>query len=255
MDKKRIAIVTGASGGLGREFVKLLCEKENIDYVWAIGRDKNKLDSLKAEFGQKIISIAFDLTDRTKINMIDEMLKDYNLVYLVNNAGYGKFCSYDDLSADESLNMIDLNVNAVVGLCVVGLGHMESGAKIINIASQASFQPLPYMNIYAATKSFVRSYTRALNVELKDRNISATAVCPGWMNTPFLSTGNIGAKKAPSNFLFQKSTDKVAAKAVRDADKGKDISVFSLPVKFQHIGAKLLPEKTVMKIWSLIQHF
>ena len=254
MDKKRIAIVTGASGGLGREFVKILCEKENIDYVWAIARNQQKLDFLKAEFGQKIITISFDLTDRTKINMIDEMLKDYNLIYLVNNAGYGKFCSYKDLNTEQSLNMIDLNVNAVVGMCVACLGHMESGAKIINIASQASFQPLPYMNIYAATKSFVRSYTRALNVELKSRNITATAVCPGWMNTPFLSVGNIGAEKAPSNFLFQKGTDEVAKKAIKDADKGKDISVYSLPVKVQHIGAKLLPEKLVMKIWSSIQH-
>ena len=223
--------------------------------MWSIARNKEKLDRLKFETSNKIITVPFDLTDRTKLEMIDKMLEDYNLVYLVNNAGYGKFCSYDDLDINQSLNMIDLNVNAVVGMCVACLKHMESGAKIINIASQASFQPLPYMNIYAATKSFVRSYTRALNVELKDRNITATAVCPGWMNTPFLSVGNIGAKKAPSNFLFQKATDKVALKAVKDADKGKDISVYSFPVKFQHVGAKLLPERLIMKIWSEIQHF
>ena len=106
--------------------------------------------------------------------------------YLINNAGFAKFCSYDDISVEESLNLIDLNIGAVVALGLVCIPHMENGSHIINIASQASFFPLPYQNIYSSTKAFVRNYTRALNVELKEKGIRATAVCPGWMKTGLL---------------------------------------------------------------------
>ena len=79
--------------------------------------------------------------------------------------------------------MIDLNIRALVAMGLICLPYMPKGAHLINIASQASFFPLPYQNIYSSTKAFVRHYTRALNVELKDKGVSATAVCPGWIST------------------------------------------------------------------------
>lgn len=154
---------------------------------------------------------------------------------------------------DESINMIDLNVSGLVAMGLICIPHMKRGSHIINIASQASFQPLPYLNIYSATKAFVRNYTRALNVELKDKGIVATAVCPGWMKTGLFDRALIGAKKAPKNFKGMVTPDLVAKKAMMDADKGKDLSVYSLYVKTGHLVAKILPQKAMMKVWGIQQ--
>lgn len=251
MSKKAIAIVTGANGGLGREFVKLLLNKNEISEIWAIARNEEKLKLLSDEFGSKIRTFSMDLSDKEAFSDIKEILESESVTvkYLVNNAGFAKFCSYDDISIDESLNMIDLNISAVVALGLICIPYMERGSCIINIASQASFFPLPYQNIYSSTKAFVRNYTRALNVELNDKEIHACAVCPGWMKTGLFERGIIGAKKGTSNFSGMVTPDVVAAKALRDAEKGKDISVYGLYVKSTHLLSKLMPQKMMMKIW------
>lgn len=248
---KKIALVTGASGGLGREFVKIFVSRDTIEEVWAVARNKQKLQELQEEFGDKIRIFAMDLSDRDRLAELAGRLKEeeINIVYLVNNAGYAKFCSYDDLSVEESLNMIDVNINAVVALGLYCIPHMQKGSHMINIASQASFQPLPYQNIYSSTKAFVRNYTRALHVELQDKGITATAVCPGWIQTGLYDRGLIGAKKATSRFYGMVQPVDVAQKAIRDADKGKDISIYSLYVKFCHVVAKLLPQRSMIAIW------
>lgn len=249
--KKQIAIVTGANGGMGKEFVKLLSGDSEIAEIWAIARNEEKLKQLADEFGNKIRTFSMDLTDREKVKQIGAELEHANVSvkYLINNAGFAKFCSYDDISIDESLNMIDLNISAVVALGLVCIPHMERNSHIINIASQASFFPLPYQNIYSSTKAFVRNYTRALNVELKDKGIHATAVCPGWMKTGLFDRGVIGAKKGTNNFSGMVTPDVVAAKALKDAKKGKDISVYGLYVKSTHLLSKIMPQRMMMKVW------
>lgn len=251
MSKKSIAIVTGANGGMGKEFVKLLSAENGVEEIWAIARNEEKLASLKREFGEKIRTFSMDLSDRKNYAELEEVLKQSGCTvkYLVNNAGFAKFCAYNDISPEESMNMIDLNVNAVVAMGLICIPHMEAGSHIINIASQASFFPLPYQNVYSSTKAFVRNYTRALNVELKDTGISAIAVCPGWMKTDLFDRGLIGAKKATNNFSGMVTPDVVAAKALKDAKKGKDISVYGLYVKSTHLLSKLMPQKMMMKVW------
>lgn len=248
---KKIAIITGASTGLGREFVRILKEKKDIDEVWAIARHRDKLDKLRRQMEAKVIPISLDLSRSALIEEFGHRLaqSSVEIRYLVNNAGYAKFCSYGDLSVADSLNMIDLNIGGVVAMGLTCIPYMPAGSHIINIASQAAFQPLPYQNLYSSTKAFVRNYTRALHVELKDRGISATAVCPGWLKTDLYDRANIGAAKATSNFFGMTAPDKIARKAVADADKGKDLSIYGLYVNFCHIGAKLLPQRAVMKIW------
>ena len=253
---KKIAIVTGASTGLGREFVRIIKEKKEIDEIWAIARHKDKLDKLRRQMGPKVIPISLDLSQASLIEELGHRLAQsgVEIRYLVNNAGYAKFCSYGDLSIADSLNMIDLNIGGVVAMGLTCIPYMPVGSHIINIASQAAFQPLPYQNLYSSTKAFVRNYTRALHVELKDRGISATAVCPGWLKTDLYDRADIGAAKAPRSFFGMTAPDKIARKAVADADKGKDLSVYGLYVNFCHIGAKLLPQRVVMKIWLRQQH-
>ncbi len=253
---KKIAIVTGASTGLGREFVRIIKEKKEIDEIWAIARHRDKLDKLRRQMGPKVIPISLDLSQASLIEELGHRLAQsgVEIRYLVNNAGYAKFCSYGDLSIADSLNMIDLNIGGVVAMGLTCIPYMPVGSHIINIASQAAFQPLPYQNLYSSTKAFVRNYTRALHVELKDRGISATAVCPGWLKTDLYDRADIGAAKAPRSFFGMIAPDKIARKAVADADKGKDLSVYGLYVNFCHIGAKLLPQRVVMKIWLRQQH-
>lgn len=249
--QKKIAVVTGASGGLGKEFVRLLAQQPDLREIWCIARGAEKLGALVAAYGERARALPLDLSDRAAIKQISALLADErpNVAYLINNAGYAKFCAYNDISVEESLNMIDLNVGATVALGLTCLPYMSEGARILNIASQASFQPLPYMNLYAATKAFVRNYTRALNVELHGRGITATAVCPGWMRTDFYARGEIGAQKGAQRFLHQADPAKVAEKALRDAARGKDISVFGAYVKCAHAVAKLTPQKRMMRYW------
>lgn len=253
---KKIAIITGASTGLGREFVKCIYKKNEIDEIWTIARHQDKLDKLKKQMGSKIRTISMDLSDRNRIKELDSMLSSGNVEirYLINNAGYAKFCSYGELNIEESLNMIDLNICGVVAMGLVCIPYMPRGSHIINIASQAAFQPLPYQNLYSSTKAFVRNYTRALNIELKDRGITATAVCPGWLKTDLYRRASIGADKATRKFACMAMPDRVAKKAMADADKGRDLSIYSFYVNFCHIGAKLLPQRVMMKFWLLQQH-
>lgn len=255
MKKKNIAIVTGASSGLGKEFVKLLSAKKGLDEIWIISRNEEKLKKIQKRYGEKIVVYPMDLSSLENIKTFGEnpSLKNCNIRYLINNAGFAKFCSYDDISIDESINMIDLNISGVVAMGLVCIPHMKKGSHILNIASQASFQPLPYQNIYSSTKAFVRNYTRALNVELREKGITATAVCPGWMKTGLYDRGIIDAKKAATNFTNMVTPDVVAKKALADVEHGKDMSVYSSYVKTCHTIAKLLPQKTMMKLWLIQQ--
>ncbi len=255
MKKKNAAIITGAGSGLGKEFVRLLANDENLDEIFILSRNHEKLNKVVAEFGEKFKPYIIDLSDREQIKKFGEYLKEQNvsIKILINNAGFAKFCSYEDISIDESLNMIDLNISGVVGMSLVCVPFMQKGAHIINIASQAAFQPVPYQNIYSATKSFVKNYSQALNVELKEKGITVTAVCPGWIKTDLFERACINAPKATKRFLFMASADAVAQKALKDAYKGKDISVYGSYVNFCRIMSKFLPEKLIMKIWLLMQ--
>ena len=254
-NKKNIAVITGASRGFGKEFVKLLVTQNNIDEIFALSRNEKNLEDLKKELGEKIKPYIIDLSVAQNINAFGEYLKSQNVCikFLINNAGYAKFCSYDDISIEESLNMINLNISGVVAMGLICIPFMEKGSHIINIASQAAFQPVPYQNIYSATKSFVKNYSQALNIELKDKGITVTAVCPGWMKTDLYSRGCIGAKKATKRFMCMVSPEKVAKKALNDALKNKDISIYGMHVKIATLLSKILPEKWIMKCWLLQQ--
>ncbi len=244
---KNIAIVTGATGGIGREFVKILAN-EQLDEIWAFGRNASRLESLKKLNGDKIIPVCKDLANFNELSSITELLKNENpnIVYLVNNAGIADMLPSEDIPVDEIVKMVDLNCKAPTLLINYCLPYMKQGGKIINVSSAAAFQPVPYLNLYASTKAFLRSYSRALNVEMKPRGITVTAVCPGWVDTDLL-THVINGKKVKFKGVVE--PDRVAQKAIKDAKKGKDMSVCSLFIKNQHLAVKLLPQKQVMKIW------
>lgn len=244
---KRIAILTGATGGLGKEFLRQIINEE-IDEVWAIARNEQKLLALREQYGEKVVVIPLDLSDLEAIRKIEEMLKENTpyIEYLINNAGLAKMGNYEDFSIEEIDKTINVNCKAPVMLSKVCIPYMGKGSRILNISSASAFQPNPYINLYAASKAFERSYSRALNVELKGTDITSVAVCPGWIDTEMLQK-EINGKKV--RFPGLVTTERVVGQAIKDAKRGKDMSVCSLYVKCQHINVKLMPQKWVMKIW------
>lgn len=255
MSKRRIAVVTGASSGLGKEFVRQINRFQTIEEIWCLARHPQKLQKTADELGTKIRTFSVDLAVTEQIKEFQSKLHEENvsIKILVNSAGFAKFCSYDDLDVDQSLNMIDVNIKGVVAMGLICIPYMSRGSHIINIASLASFQPLPYLNLYGATKAFVKNYSRALHVELKDRGIYVTAVCPGWIKTALYDRANIGAEKTIHRFCSMTTPDKVARQALRDAAQGKDISVYGYPTKLLHLSGKILPNRLLMKLWLLYQ--
>lgn len=245
--KKKIAIITGASGGIGREFTRLMV-RENVDEIWAIAKNQTKLVALKKEFGDRVIAISRNLSDPQAVRSIENMLKEEKPVvtYLINNAGIARMGACSELTVKEIEEIISVNCSVVAKLCSVCIPYMQAGSRILNISSASSFQPLPYLNLYAASKAFVRSYSRALHAELKSKKITVTAVCPGWVDTELLKR-EINGKKV--KFPGMVSAGKVAKKALKDAKKGKDMSVCSLYVKNEHVFTKLMPQRVSMAIW------
>lgn len=216
---KKIAIITGESGGIGRIFVRELM-KETLDEIWIIGRNQGRLLALKREFGEKIVPICKDITKDADILSVLDLLKEQTLsvLWLVNNAGIAKMAPTAEFSISEIKQTIDLNCKAPAELVNICIPFMEKGAKILNVSSASAFQPVPYINLYAATKAFERSYSRALNAELKPSGITVTAVCPSWVDTAMLSK-EIDGKEV--NFPGIVAPEKVVKKALKDAKKGQ----------------------------------
>lgn len=245
---KKIAIITGASGGIGKEFTKLMLLEE-VDEIWAIARNQERLMGLRSQFGNKIIPISKDLTKSSELLSIREVLEEEKpiIVYLINNAGIARMGSYKDFCVEEIENTISINCNALAVLCALCIPYMRKGSRILNISSASAFQPLPYLNLYSATKAFERNYSRSLNIELKGTGITSTAVCPSWVDTDLLMK-EVNGKQI--KFPGIVSAQRVAVKALKDAKKGKDMSVCKLSVKYKHLLAKIFPQKIVMNTWD-----
>ena len=183
---KTVAVITGASSGIGKRFVETLsAHGTRYDELWVIARRADRLEKLRADCPIKVI--AADLTDRGDLEKYRGLLREEkpNVALLINCSGFGKFAAVADTPPEENMNMVDLNCRALMAMCQFTIPYMHRGARIINIASVAAFQPIPYISVYGATKSFVLSFSRSLNRELKSRGIGVTAVCPFWTRTEF----------------------------------------------------------------------
>ncbi|SEQ63421.1 hypothetical protein SAMN04487977_10768 [Treponema bryantii] len=251
---KKIAIITGASGGLGKEFVSRLISE--VDELWAIGRNVSKLEALKNENGsqgEKIIPLQMDLSDIKSFDILSSKLHSENetdgieISWLINNAGAGRFGPSKDFSTEELNVSITCHCTAIASICNICIPYMKAGNHLVNIASQSAFSPLPYINLYAATKAFVYSYTRALGEELKDSGIIVTAVCPGWIKTGLI-VESLNGKKV--HFPLLTTADKVAAKALKDARRGKPVSIYKLSVRYIAWLQKHLNNSISVRVWA-----
>lgn len=205
----RVAIITGASSGMGREYARLASEGGEYDEIWAVARRRERLEALAGELATRVRPVALDLSQPDAADEVGRLLgearaKDSSLAVglLVNAAGLGKFGTCDDLTNAEVSAMVDVNCRALVTLTQTCLPYMARGSRVIEFASCAGFQPLPGLDVYAATKAFVISYTRALRFELRGRGIRVTAVCPIWIRTEFVDVARRTANGATVRHPF-----------------------------------------------------
>lgn len=248
----RIAIVTGASSGMGREFVLQLSNYVQVDAIWVIARREEALQSLQAQVRVPVRPIPLDLCREESFHTFQTLLKEEapDIQLLVNAAGFGKFGSFENIPAEEDYRMIDLNCKALVAMTRLCLPFMNRGSHILQLDSLSAFQPVPFIATYGATKAFVLSYTRAINAELKPKGIRVMAMNPGWVKTEFFNHAlqtNDGAVQY-YNHLYEAKD--VVATGLKDLYKTKkEYSVHGLPIRNQVRMVKLLPHSLVMKVW------
>ena len=328
---KRIAIVTGASSGMGQWFARTASEYVKFDQLWIIARRADRLEALAAELGAaaagaaagdaagagtiagatagaaagdaagdaagtatgtaagagsvagaagatagdaagtatgtaagagasqeapqasfEVRPVPMDLTSPQAIDSLAALLKEEGgeVVLLVNAAGFGKFQAVMDVPQQAACSMLQLNCEALMNMCRTMVPFMKSGAKILNIASVAAFQPVPYVTEYAATKAFVLNFSRGLWKELRPQGITVTALCPYWTRTEFFDVANNrDSKDRVSYFNAMYEPEDVVRRGWRDLMKGRDLSTFGFIARAQVVLVKLLPHRLVMCIW------
>ncbi|MGI6033357.1 MAG: SDR family NAD(P)-dependent oxidoreductase [Coriobacteriales bacterium] len=254
----RIALITGASSGLGREFARLADKLGGYDEIWTVARRSSRLEALASELETPVRVICLDLTRESAADDLRKLLKDaaaddpsFEVALAVNAAGFAKFGTYADMTLEEVGTMIDLNCRALVDITQIVLPYMKRKGRIIEIASSASFQPLPGLNVYAATKAFVRFYTRALRFELRGSGIRTTAVCPLWIKTEFEKVARDTKNGTTVKHLYpQFSAKHIARWSWRINSINYPIATCGITAFLMRIFCKLLPNPVIMWAWE-----
>lgn len=252
---KNIAVITGASGGIGKHFCETLStHRTDFDEVWVIARSREKLEALKNTVPFAVRAIPLDLSKDDSYDEYKKLLeKEYPRVsLLVNCSGYGKFDATEKLSYEENIGMIDLNCRALTALTYLSLPYMDRGCEILNVASVAAFQPIPYVGVYGATKAYVLSFSRALGRELKSRGIRVFSVCPFWTKTDFFNRAVDKTKDAVVKKYVAMYEPSYIVRCTWRAMKNKrrDYCIPGFKSKLQVLAVKLLPHSIVMRVWE-----
>lgn len=239
---KRINIITGASSGMGAEFARQVHARlknqndtKNIE-LWLIAFDHAGLDAIKKELGKDIIVRVFDmdLAGMAGVKRVEKILTDeakngkFTIDLLINDAGFGTYGPFIETDPAREMGMIDLNCTALTGICGIALPYMTRGSRIINVASLAAFMPLGNFAVYAATKSYVLSFSMGLAAELKDKGIGVCALCPGSVSTNFANVASNGKRKLVWHGLDPR---KVVAHCLRTSERGGRIAIWALKWK------------------------
>ncbi|MCF0242057.1 MAG: SDR family NAD(P)-dependent oxidoreductase [Treponema sp.] len=250
---KKIAVITGASSGMGKEFAKQIAALSEEDEIWIIARREEKLKELAEEINSKnhfniIRPLPMDISGKEGVCSFKRFLDEENskltliesgiqITKLINNAGFGTYGPFEETPFEREMEMTDLNCTSLAGLTGVCLPYMIKDSLLINTASLASFLPLGEFAVYGATKSYVLSFTMALAAELKDKGIKVCALCPGPVSTEFANVASGGVREKVKNGL---PADKVVAHCLKKANKGKHIAIYSFKWKFKAAASRFV---------------
>lgn len=245
----KIAVITGASSGMGREFVYALDADEEFDELWVIARRRERLEALQEKVRARVRVFALDLLDDKSFEIVSDALAQVQpeVAVLVNAAGFGVFGAFAERELQRQLAIIDLNSRALTAMCHICLPYLRKGSRIYNMGSMSSWQPVPYINVYGASKAYVLSFSRALAQELRPRGVRVMAVCPGWIRTEFFDHAVTDDTICYYNRFYP--PEPVIKKALKDMKKGKLTSVLGFPERMQARAVKFLPVKMVMDTW------
>lgn len=248
----KIAVVTGASSGMGREFVRQISSfYRSLDEIWVIARRRERLEELRGESRVPLRIFEGNLIKKQVYRELSCALEERqpDIRMLVNAAGFGKSGSVEAIASVDfraQTDMVDLNCRALTRMTLFCLPYLGRGSRIINLASAAAFCPQPGFAVYAATKSYVLSFSRALGAELRRRGIYVTAACPGPVDTEFFNIS--GALTNPLKKLTMAKAEDVVHRALKDSRAGREMSVYGIAMRAAFLGTRLVPHGLIMKL-------
>ena len=251
MNSKNIIIITGASAGIGLEFaLQIDTAFTNIDEIWLVARRKERLTELAKVMVHKTKLICMDVTDEYALDLFESLLEEANVTVrmLINAAGFGLLGSFEDIPLEEQLDMVSVNCQALTKMTYITLPYMKKESRIIQMSSSAAFLPQPDFAVYAATKSYVLSFSRALNKELAKDKIYVTAVCPGPVNTEFFDIAEQYGRTLAIKKLTMITTEQCVDCAIKASYKKQDIAVPGIPMKAFWLATKIFPQEIILRL-------
>ena len=250
-----ITIITGASSGLGKEFAIQLDEKlQNVDEIWLLARREDRLEELSEQLQHSTRIFPMDVTDASALASIAEELEEKQpcIKMLINCAGYGILGDFATLSLEEQTGMLDVNCIALTKITHMCIPYMKRNSRMIQIASSAAFLPQQGFAVYAATKSYVLSFSRAIGAELRKKGIYVTAVCPGPVNTEFFDI----AEKYQERLSVKNMTIVEAKDVVKDAITAsvnkRPVAVYGPYMKAVQVLSKVLPHSFILRAMEIV---
>lgn len=263
---KNIAIITGASSGIGKAFLEEIVKERDaygcvpFEEIWAVARREDKIIEMKTLLGDdRIVPVKTDLASPEDLSALADRLADEKpaIGLLINCAGIGMKGAVKDLSAKTIEDTVDVNCTSLAKMTRICLPYMisktrirteDNSPRIINIASSAGFLPQPGFAAYAASKAFVISFSRALHYELIDYNVIVTTVCPGPVKTDFQrkATGGTQADFTGIRRYVVADPVKLARAAIRAARNGRQILVYGFSQKALHVVSKIIPVSWIL---------
>lgn len=255
---RHVILITGASSGMGREAALQLAGRlHRGSELWLVARRRDRLIELSEELGSRGVRgkvLCGDLLSPAFISELGDRLKREKPVIdiLINASGFGKLGALSDMDETHISDMIDLNCRALSLMCRLCIPYMHRGGHIINFASAAAFCPQPWFAVYAATKSYVLSFSEALSEELRSRGIGVTAVCPGPVRTEFFDIAEETEVIPLYKRMFMADKARVVSLALRDSRRGRRVSVYGGSMKTLRLAAHILPSGVIFFFIRLI---
>ncbi|MGN1084856.1 MAG: SDR family NAD(P)-dependent oxidoreductase [Lachnospiraceae bacterium] len=252
----KVVIITGASSGIGAEFARQLDrELPGVEEFWLAARRRERMEELAAGLRHRVRIFAEDIRNQSFYEELEEALQTSraDVKLLVNCAGYGIVGAFEERSKEEMLGMLDVNCKALTAVTELCLPYMGKNARILQMASSAAYLPQPGFAVYAAGKSYVLSFSRALSEELRKRRIYVTAVCPGPVDTEFFKRAEQYGASYGLKKYFMTDAESVVTEAIRASKRKQSVVTPGLAMKVFRFLTKLVPHTVILRVLRFLK--